>query len=60
MGRHEKKPSKKKVKIEWSKLVCLLTILAGLLIVQECLFLMYLCIKGATPPRPPGLPLRPA
>ena len=46
MGRHEKKPSKKKVKIEWSKLVCLLTILAGLLIVQECLFLMYLCIKG--------------
>ena len=54
MGRHEKKPSKKKVKIEWSKLVCLLTILAGLLIVQECLFLMYLCIKGATLPRPPG------
>ena len=46
MGRHEKKPSKKKVKIEWSKLVCLLTILAGFLIVQECLFLMYLCIKG--------------
>jgi hypothetical protein len=46
MGRHEKKPSKKKVKIEWSKRVCLLTILAGLLIVQECLFLMYLCIKG--------------
>ena len=46
MGRHEQKPSKKQVKIEWSKLVCLLTILAGLLIVQECLFLMYLCIKG--------------
>ena len=29
-----------------SKVVCLLAMLAGLLIVQECLFLMYLCIKS--------------
>ena len=33
-------------KVEWSKVVCLLAMLAGLLIVQECLFLMYLCIKS--------------
>ena len=36
----------KKRKVEWSKVVCLLAMLAGLLIVQECLFLMYLCIKS--------------
>ena len=47
MGRPGRKPSrKKKAKLEWSKLVCLLTIIAGFMIVQECLFLMYLCIKG--------------
>lgn len=31
---------------EWSKVICLLTIFAGFLIVQECLALMYLCIKN--------------
>ena len=47
MWRPGRKPSrKKKVKLEWSKLVCLLTIIAGFMIVQECLFLMYLCVKG--------------
>lgn len=43
MSRRKRKASKKK--IEWSKLICLLAILAGMVIVQECLFLMYLCIK---------------
>lgn len=37
---------RKRRKIQWSKLVCLLAMLAGFFIVQECLFLMYLCIKG--------------
>lgn len=35
-----------KRKIDWSKIICLLGILAGLIIVQECLFLMYLCIRS--------------
>lgn len=30
---------------EWSKVMALLVILAGFIIVQECLVLMYLCIK---------------
>ena len=38
--------TRRKRKVEWHKVVSLLTILAGLLIVQECLFLMYLCIKN--------------
>lgn len=33
-------------KIDWSKIICLLAILAGFTIVQECLFLMYLCIRS--------------
>lgn len=37
---------RKRRKIQWSKLVCLLAMLAGFFIVQECLFLMYLCIRG--------------
>lgn len=41
-----KRRAAKKRKVEWSKVVCLLAMLAGLLIVQECLFLMYLCIKS--------------
>lgn len=45
MAKRNRKASKKR-KVEWSKLVCLLAMLAGLLIVQECLFLMYLCVKG--------------
>lgn len=37
---------RRKRKIEWSKVVCLLAIIAGFIIVQECLFLMYMCIKS--------------
>lgn len=37
---------RRKRKIEWSKVVCLLAILAGFIIVQECLLLMYMCIKS--------------
>ncbi len=35
-----------KRKMDWSKIISLLSILAGFTIVQECLFLMYLCIKS--------------
>ena len=45
MARRKHRAAKKR-KVEWSKVVCLLAMLAGLLIVQECLFLMYLCIKS--------------
>ena len=45
MARRKRRAAKKR-KAEWSKVVCLLAMLAGLLIVQECLFLMYLCIKS--------------
>ena len=45
MARRKRRAAKKR-KVEWSKVVCLLAMLAGLLIVQECLFLMYLCIKS--------------
>lgn len=44
--RRRKRKAAKKRKLEWSKIVCVLAMLAGFLIVQECLFLMYLCIKG--------------
>ena len=40
MARRKRRAAKKR-KVEWSKVVCLLAMLAGLLIVQECLFLMY-------------------
>lgn len=43
-GKHEKANARKKV--QGSKLVTFLTIIAGFLVVQECLILMYLCIKG--------------
>ena len=46
MAKRKRRAAKKR-KVEWSKVVCLLAMLAGLLIVQECLFLMYLCIKSA-------------
>lgn len=47
MAQHRRKrKSAKRRKIEWSKVVCLLAILAGFIIVQECLVLMYLCIKS--------------
>lgn len=36
---------RRKKKQDWSKKVCLITIVSGLLIVQECLLLMYLCIR---------------
>lgn len=45
MARRKRRAAKER-KVEWSKVVCLLAMLAGLLIVQECLFLMYLCIKS--------------
>ena len=45
MAKRKRRAAKKR-KVEWSKVVCLLAMLAGLLIVQECLFLMYLCIKN--------------
>ena len=45
MAKRKRRAAKKR-KVEWSKVVCLLAMLAGLLIVQECLFLMYLCITG--------------
>ena len=38
MARRKRRAAKKR-KVEWSKVVCLLAMLAGLLIVQECLFL---------------------
>lgn len=43
-GKREKANARKKV--QGSKLVTFLTIIAGFLIVQECLILMYLCIRG--------------
>lgn len=33
-----------KKRIEWHKIIAVLTILSGFFIVQECLVLMYLCI----------------
>ena len=39
MARRKRRAAKKR-KVEWSKVVCLLAMLAGLLIVQECLFLI--------------------
>lgn len=44
MSKKSKNKSKKK-KLEWSKIIALLTILFGFLIVQECLFIMYLAVK---------------
>lgn len=40
--REENRPRKK---VQGSKAIAVLTILSGFVIVQECLFLMYLCIK---------------
>ena len=37
---------RKKRKIQWSKMVCLIAMVSGFIIVQECLFLMYMCIKS--------------
>ena len=37
---------RKKRKIQWSKMVCLIAMIFGFIIVQECLFLMYMCIKS--------------
>lgn len=34
------------MKIQWSKLLPILVILAGFIMAQECIFLMYLCIKS--------------
>lgn len=37
---------RRKKKREWSKTVTLLVVLSGFIIAQECLVLMYFCIKG--------------
>ena len=37
---------RRKRKVQWSKIVCLIAMLFGFIIVQECLFLMYMCIKS--------------
>ena len=37
---------RRKRKIQWSKMVCLIAMVFGFIIVQECLFLMYMCIKS--------------
>lgn len=46
MGRRKRKRRKSKLAPEWSKLLSLLTLLFGFFIVQECLFLMYVCITN--------------
>ena len=33
-------------KLEWHKIIALLVIILGVVIVQECFVLMYLCIRG--------------
>lgn len=45
-GRHEAPASARRRKVEWHKVVSVLMILVGFAVVQECLFLMYLCIKN--------------
>ena len=37
---------RRKRKVQWSKIVCLIAMLFGFIIVQECLCLMYMCIKS--------------
>ena len=37
---------KRRKKLEWHKIIAVLTILSGFVIVQECLTLMYLCITN--------------
>lgn len=37
---------RRKRKVQWSKIVCLIAMSFGFIIVQECLFLMYMCIKS--------------
>ena len=39
-----KRLKSRKRRVEWHKIIALLTILSGVIIVQECLYLMYLCI----------------
>lgn len=46
MAQRRRRRRKERKTPEWSKVICLLTIFAGFLIVQECLALMYLCIKN--------------
>ena len=40
-GKRLAQEAPKKKKLEWHKIIALLTILAGLLITQECMYLMY-------------------
>ena len=35
----------KRKKLEWSKLITILTIVFGFIIVQECFVIMYLCVS---------------
>ena len=37
---------KSRKKLEWHKIIALLVIILGVVIVQECFVLMYLCIRG--------------
>ena len=41
-----KRLAQKKKRLEWSKILPVLVILAGFIIAQECIVLMYLCIRG--------------
>lgn len=45
-GKHEATPAPQKKKREWSKVMSLLVVLAGFIIAQESLVLMYYCIKN--------------
>jgi hypothetical protein len=54
-GKHETSaPVKKR---EWSKVMTLLVVLAGFIIAQEALVLMYYCIRTSILPRQRGLRL---
>lgn len=37
---------RQKKKLEWHKIIALLVIFAGIVIVQECFVLMYLCVQN--------------
>lgn len=45
MKTRSRKEPRKKLKIQWSKWLTLLVILCGFVIAQECIVLIYLCIR---------------
>lgn len=45
MEQEKRESARPRKKMQGSKVITILTIISGLVIVQECLFLMYLCIK---------------